>query len=75
MAQRALAALRAISLRSSAVSFAARALPPLRPPRRPSATALGFFLGLLLERLGMPPPNHSGASRVKFTRTRRVVFA
>lgn len=41
--QRAAAAFRADSLRCSAVSFAARALPPLSPPRRPSATAAGSF--------------------------------
>lgn len=43
LAQRALAALRAISDLCSGVSFAARALPPLRPPSFPSATAAGFF--------------------------------
>jgi hypothetical protein len=36
-------ALRASSRLSSAVSFAVRALPPFRPPRRPRATAWGFF--------------------------------
>jgi len=40
---RASAARRAAALRSSAVSFAARALPPLSPPFRPSATAAGSF--------------------------------
>ena len=35
----------ALSLRCSGVSFAARALPPLRPPSRPSATAAAFFVG------------------------------
>jgi len=39
--QRAAAALRAISDRCSAVSLSARALPPLSPPLRPSATAAG----------------------------------
>jgi hypothetical protein len=38
-AQRASAALRAICLRSSAVSFAALAFPPLRPPLRPLTCA------------------------------------
>ena len=37
------AAFFAIDFRSSAVSFSARALPPLRPPSRPRATAAGFF--------------------------------
>lgn len=44
LAQRASTALRALALRSAAVSFAARALPPFSPPRRPRATAAGFFL-------------------------------
>jgi len=43
--QRAFAARWAISLRSSDVNFAARALPPFMPPSLPSATAAGF-LGL-----------------------------
>ena len=43
LAQRAAAAFRAMALRCSGVSLAARALPPLRPPRRPRATAAGFF--------------------------------
>src|SRR5581483_6844578 len=50
----------AISDLRSAVSRAARSLPPLRPPSRPSATAAGFFSagvssfgsGVMLERLG-----------------------
>src|SRR5436189_5665055 len=46
LAQRAFAAFRALSDRSAAVIFAARALPPLSPPRRPSSTASGSFLGL-----------------------------
>jgi hypothetical protein len=33
----------AISLRSSGVIDSALALPPLSPPRRPRATAAGFF--------------------------------
>ncbi len=40
---RALAAFLAASERSSAVIFAALAFPPLSPPKRPSATAAGFF--------------------------------
>src|SRR5919112_4517047 len=43
LSHRALAALRAISLRCSAVSFSARALPPFFPPSLPSSTAAGFF--------------------------------
>ncbi len=42
-AHRARAALRAISRRSSAVSFAARAFPPFEAPSFESATACGFF--------------------------------
>ena len=42
-AHRARAALRARVWRSSAVIAAKRALPPFRPPLRPSATACGFF--------------------------------
>jgi hypothetical protein len=34
---------RAMSVRCSAVSLSARALPPLAPPSRPSATAAGFL--------------------------------
>lgn len=41
--QRALAALRAISLRRDALNFSARAGPPFLPPSWPSATAAGFF--------------------------------
>lgn len=43
-------ALRALSLRSSAVIFAALAGPPFRPPRRPSMTAAGFFFDVLVSR-------------------------
>ena len=43
LAHRASTALRAISLRCSAVSFAARILPPLEPPIFPKATACAFF--------------------------------
>jgi hypothetical protein len=42
--QRLAAALRAIVLRSAGESLAALALPPLRPPSRPRATAAGFRL-------------------------------
>jgi hypothetical protein len=42
---RARAALRAISERFLAESFAARAGPTLSPPRRPNSTAAGFFSG------------------------------
>lgn len=41
--QRAAAARRALSERSSGVILAARALPPFKPPLRPSSTAAGFF--------------------------------
>jgi hypothetical protein len=43
--QRALAAFLAIAFRLAEVSLAARALPPFKPPRRPSATAAGFLSG------------------------------
>jgi len=36
----------AISDRLLAVSFSARALPPLSPPKRPKATAAGFLEGV-----------------------------
>lgn len=42
-AQRATAAFRAISLRFLGVNLAARASPPFLAPRRPKATAWGFF--------------------------------
>src|SRR5258708_6144303 len=45
--QRAVAALLAIVFRSSAESFAARALPPFNPPSLPSATAAAFFFRCL----------------------------
>lgn len=53
--QRAKFALRASSDLSLAESLAIRALPPLRPPSLPKATAAGFFFlsVVLLERLGM----------------------
>jgi hypothetical protein len=41
---RAFAAFLAICLRALALSFFARALPPFKPPSRPSATAAAFFL-------------------------------
>ena len=40
------AAFRAIALRRFADNFAALALPPFKPPNRPSATAAGFLAGL-----------------------------
>ena len=43
LAQRASTAFRALSLRSSGVSFLALAGPPFFPPKRPRATAAGFF--------------------------------
>lgn len=43
LSQRAAAAFLAISERLAELSFAARALPPFNPPRRPSVTAAGFF--------------------------------
>jgi hypothetical protein len=42
----ALAAACAMELRCSGLRFAALAVPPLRPPLRPRATAWGFFRGL-----------------------------
>ena len=74
-AHRARAARLAISLRRFALSFSARALPPLRPPRRPSATAAGFLpsdvadatireataFRSLLERLGIRGVCHRNA--------------
>ena len=72
--QRAFAAFFAIDFRRAAESFAARAFPPFAPPRRPNATAAGFFsrvmrariawasrFGSVLERLGMEQVSH-GAS-------------
>ena len=41
--QRAFAAFLAMDTRRAAESFLARAFPPFRPPRRPSATAAWFF--------------------------------
>src|SRR5207248_1267777 len=55
---RTFAALDAMSFRCLAVSFAARACPPLTPPRRPRADACGFL--------------PSGASRDSTTATRSV---
>ncbi len=43
--QRACAAFFAISQRLSFESFFALASPPFKPPKRPSATAAGFFSG------------------------------
>jgi hypothetical protein len=45
--QRAWTAFRAISLRRSGLSFAARSFPPLDPPILPRATACGFFWNFL----------------------------
>ena len=47
LSHRAITALRAIVLRCSAVSFAARIVPPLEPPNFPRATACGFFFLLI----------------------------
>lgn len=41
--QRACAAFPGMADRSAGVSFSARAIPPLRPPSRPSSTAAGFL--------------------------------
>jgi hypothetical protein len=41
--QRAITAFRALSLRSWAESFLARAFPPFSPPNRPSSCAALFF--------------------------------
>ena len=41
-----MAALRALSRRCSGVRDAARALPPINPPRRPSSTAAWFLAGV-----------------------------
>lgn len=41
--QRDLIALSALALRSAAVIFCARALPPFSPPKRPRSTAAGSF--------------------------------
>jgi hypothetical protein len=46
LCQRALAAFLAISARFFEVRAFALAGPPLSPPRRPKATAAGFFLGV-----------------------------
>ncbi len=48
LAHRARAALRALARRWLAVSFCARAFPPLSPPSRPSATAAAFFVILAI---------------------------
>jgi hypothetical protein len=62
--QRALAALAAIWDRLRAGSLAALAVPPLRPPRRPKATAWGFLdgstsFGALGSNLGVWPVDSS----------------
>ena len=43
LAQRAVTAFLALSLRCSGLILAARAFPPIFPPLRPRATAAGFF--------------------------------
>jgi hypothetical protein len=57
------AAFRAIIRRCSGVNLAARALPPFIPPRRPSATAAGFF----------PLGASCGASPVASLATRKAI--
>ena len=56
LAHRASTAFRAISLLSSAVSLAARILPPFDPPSFPKATAFGFFF-LAMDDLETNLPN------------------
>jgi hypothetical protein len=65
--QRAAAAFLAISLRSAALSLAARALPPFAPPRRPRATAAGFFPSSGSGVVGSPTasPTIEAASRLR----------
>jgi len=58
LAQRACAACWAIVFLRSAVSFLALALPPFSPPRRPRATAAGFFVS--------DPPIASSTARSAF---------
>ena len=53
--QRASAAFFAMALRLAGVSAAARALPPLSPPSRPSVTAAGFLAGSGGSSLGIAP--------------------
>lgn len=50
LSHRASTAFRAILLRCSDVSFAARIFPPLEPPNFPKATACGFFFLLMSPR-------------------------
>src|SRR5579864_4937675 len=59
LAHRVVTALRALSLRSSGVSLAARAGPPLRPPLRPNATACRFFLLLAMTLLYVSGQEHA----------------
>jgi hypothetical protein len=76
LAQRACAARWAIAFLCSAVSFAARARPPLRPPNFPRATAAGFFffwragngIGFFGSTKG-PPPMASSTTRKAFWAT------
>ena len=53
----------ALSLRCSGVSFAARALPPFRPPRRPNATAAGFFVGFCINSISVAKTSAKGEPR------------
>src|SRR5688572_20633820 len=63
MPHRLAAAFLAMVLRFADVSFAARALPPLTPPRRPRATAAGFFfLGGGGKPCGCAMPSESACS-------------
>lgn len=54
--------LRAISDRCLAVSARALAGPPFSPPRRPSATACGFFFGLAMG-FSLPAPEAANPDR------------
>src|SRR5713101_2187801 len=71
--QRAITALRAISLRRSGVSLAALALPPLLAPSLPKATAAGFFrrLPIVSNRTpsGEEPSTEPSATRGPLTDT------
>ena len=55
---RAIAALRALRVRCSAVSFRARAFPPFKPPSRPSATAAAFFFVFAMDGKSHNPTHH-----------------
>jgi len=58
-------ALRALSVRSCGVNFAARAGPPFLPPNRPRATAWGFFRPRIIKILA---PSSSVPSKLYATR-------